>query len=465
MLEVAGVSCHTAPLALREKLAVCAEEYPRLLRELALSPAVGEAAILATCNRTEVYLVRHRARLGAGPVSDGAGGGGPCSGVAWQFFVGRGLGAGEEQLLYRKEGETCVRHLFSVACGLDSPVLGETQVLGQVREALTRAREAGTAGPVLNALFERAVATAGLVHSRTGLGSHACSASSAAVEAISAELGGLGGCRVLLVGAGKMAELAGRALRGRGAEVWVTSRNLGRAAAVAHRHGLTAVPWTELEERLGQADAVISGTGAPHLILGRERVARALAVRRERQCSREGSASTSASRPAGGARLVVADLAMPRDVDPDVAGLPGVRLFDLDELQARARANLEHRRALAGEAQGIIEGEVARFQRWLAARQAVALIRAVRGRYQAMARREVEWALARMGPLTLEQRRVLEEMVQRLVNKGLHGPIKAMGRGAGDREGEWRLAVLAEALLAPGTREARGVACRGRTGE
>jgi len=443
VLQVVGISCHTAPLDLREKLAVTGDEYPLLLREIAACPGMKEVAVLATCNRTELYLVNDPVRGGD---------------AARRFFAGRGLGPGEAHLLYHKEGEECVRHLFSVACGLDSPVLGETQVLGQVKGALARAREAGTAGPLLNALFSRAVAAAGRVHAQTGLGSHACSASSAAVEAISQELGGLRGRRVLLVGAGKMADLAGRAMKGRGAEVWVTSRNLARAAALAEKYGFAPLPWAGLERALGEADAVICGTAAPHLILGADRIERAVTGR--------AAASPALSlSPAGERRLVVADLAMPRNVDPAVAGLPGVRLFDLDELQARARANLEHRRALAAQARDIIEEEAAHFQRWLAGRQAVPLIRAVRRRYLSLARGEMERALARMGPLTPDQRRVLEEMVRRLVNKGLHGPIKAMYRLAGDHEGASQLRVLAEALLTPGTREARGGRCRGQSGE
>ncbi|MDI6824119.1 MAG: glutamyl-tRNA reductase, partial [Bacillota bacterium] len=163
-----------------------------------------------------------------------------------------------------------------------------------------------------------------------------------------------------------------------------------------------------------------------------------------------------------GRRLVVADLAMPRNVDAGVATLPGVRLFDLDELQARARANLEHRRALAGRARDIIEAEVQGFGRWLAGRRVAPLIRAVRRRYESLARAELERALARLGPLAPGQREVLEEMMGRLVNKGLHGPIKTMCRLAGDGRGWSALEVLAEALLTPGAREARG-GCRGRT--
>lgn len=438
MLRVVGISYHTAPLALREKLAVSSEEHPAMLREIASCPRTGEAAsgpgtrevaILATCNRTELYLVDD-----VPPGRDEA---------AWQFFARRGLESDQASLLYSKEGQQCVRHLFAVACGLDSPVLGETQVLGQVKGALAQAREAGTAGPVITALFSRAVAAAGRVHSRTGLGSHACSASSAAVEAISQELGSLRGSRILLVGAGKMAELAGRALRGRGAEVMVTSRSLGRASALAEKHGFSVLPWADLELGLASADAVICGTAAPHVILGADRMARAVAAR-------------------GGRPLVVADLAMPRDVDPGVTRLPGVSLHDLDQLQARARANLEHRRALAGQAQALIEEEARRFCQWLAGRQAAPLIGAVRRRYLNMARGEVERALARMGPLSPEQRQVLEEMVRRLVNKGLHGPIKAMCRLAGDEGDALQLRLLADALLTPGTREARGGTGRGR---
>lgn len=436
MLRVVGISCHTAPLSLREKLAVSPGEYPGLLRELASRPGVEEVALLATCNRTELYLV------------DGPGG--APGDAARAFFRARGLSGGEADLLYEREGPDCVRHLFSVACGLDSPVLGESQVLGQVKGALARAREAGTAGPILNGLFSRAVAAAGRVHAETGLGAHACSASSAAVEAISQELGGLQGRRVLLLGAGKMAELAGRALRGRGAEVRVVSRNPARSGAVAERCGFAAMPWSELERGLGEADAVICGTAAPHLILDRERVARALA--------RRGGAPGDDA----GLRLVVADLAMPRNVDAAVATLPGVRLFDLDELQARARANLEYRRALAGRARDIIEAEVQGFGRWLAGRRVAPLIRAVRRRYESLARAELERALARLGPLAPGQRQVLEEMMGRLVNKGLHGPIKTMCRLAGDGRGWSALEVLAEALLTPGAREARG-GCRGRT--
>lgn len=421
MLRVAGVSCHTAPLDLRARLAVAPGEYPVLLRQLAAAPGVEEVVLLATCNRTELYL----AGEGRHPAGD----------PAESFFARRGLDGGGAHLLYHKEGTDCVRHLFSVACGLDSPVLGETQVLGQVKAALTRAKEAGTAGPVLHALFSRAVATAGRVHSHTGLGRHACSASSAAVEAIGRELGGLRGRRVLVLGSGKMAELASRALRDKGAEVQLTSRNLERATALADRYGFAPLPWAGLEAGLGQADAVICATGAPHVILDRERVARAVGT--------------------GERRLVVADLAVPRNVDPGVAELPGVRLFDLDELQAMVRAGLEHRRAVAAQAEELIAGEVEAFCRWLAARRVTPLIREVRRRYREMARAELDRALGRMGPLAPRQRRVLEEMAHRLVNKVLHSPIKTMERLAGEGDGQARLEVLAAALLTPGTREAR----------
>ncbi len=419
-LLVVGVSCHTAPLATREKVALGEHERAGVLRQLLADGRVQEAAVLFTCNRTEFYLI---------PADEGP---------AMDFFASRGLEGAELDAIYRRVDIECARHLFRVASGLDSPVLGETQVLGQVKHALSRAQIAGTAGPVVSTVFGRAVAAARRVHNRTGLGGHGFSASAAAVDVIAEALGGLKGRRILLVGAGEMCELAACILAGDEAEVTVCSRSLNHASELADRHGFRVAPWDRLWGEVRRAEAVISGTASPGTVLTSDGVADAV-------CGRS---------------LVICDLAVPRDVDLRVQEVPGVCLWDLDALHARARGKAAAAEAAVAEAEAIVEEEVAAFARWWSGRDVAPLIQAVRRRYHALAREEVDRALDRLGVLTPKQRRVVEEMARKLVNKALHGPIKAMhGWAARGEAGAPYLHALEEAFLAPGSREERRAEC------
>ncbi|HHY94171.1 MAG TPA: glutamyl-tRNA reductase [Firmicutes bacterium] len=410
MAAVVGLSHRTAPLAIRERVSPPSWAWPEILRDLAREPAVGEVALLVTCNRTEIYLVPPaRVKVGL------------------DFFLAHDRVAPDH--LYVLEDARCTRHLFRVATGLDSPVLGETQVVGQVRQALAVAQSAGTAGADLAALLSAAVAAARRVHRETELGRYATSASEVAVKTAAALLGGLEDKPVLLLGAGKMCELAARALRGRGGRVFVCSRTTSHAAALVSRYGGELLPWGDLGRGLAMARLLICATAAPGVVLEDRMLREALAPERP---------------------VVVCDLGVPRNVDPRVADLPGVVLLDLDRFQAAALPPAE----ISARAEALLEEEVQKFEERLGARRVASVIRELRERYHGMARAESLRALAAMGDLAPEQRRAVEEMARRIANKALHGPTRALRRwAAAGADGGRYVEVLREALLARGSRE------------
>jgi len=405
-----GLSHRTAPLAIRERVSPPSWAWPEILRDLAREPGVAEVALLVTCNRTEIYLVPSvRTKVGL------------------DFLLAHDTVAPDH--LYVLEDGRCTRHLFRVASGLDSPVLGEAQVVGQVRQALAVAQSAGTTGADLGALLSAAVAAARRVHRETELGRYATSASEVAVKTAATFLGGLEGKPVLLLGAGKMCELAARALRGKGGRVFVCSRTTSHAAALVSRYGGEILLWEDLRQGLAVARLLICATAAPGVVL-EERILRG---------------ALAPEKP-----VVVCDLGVPRNVDPRVADLPGVVLLDLDRLQADALPPAE----IPAQAEAILEEEVRKFQERLAARQVASVIRELRERYHDVARVESTRALAAMGDLAPEQRRIVEEMARRIVNKALHGPTRALRRwAAAGAEGGHYVEILREALLARGSRE------------
>ena len=349
---VVGVSHRTARLDLRERFALDSDGATALLRELVAGGAIDEAVALSTCNRTELYLATgdaeaaERAAVGA---------------LARRAGVGT---SALRALLYVRRDGAAARHLFSVASGLDSMILGEAQILGQLKRSFALAEKAGTTGPVVERLVREALGAGRRVRERTAVGRASVSVSSAAVELARASLGDLTGRRVLVVGAGKSGELTAQALASHGVQVVVLSRCPKKAAELAGGRwqggGLE-----ELERELAVADVVLSATSAPQPVITRADLEAALR-------GREG-------RP-----MLVIDLAVPRDVESGARGLPGLTLLDLDDVQRRVDEGLRSRRAAAGHAETLAASEAARFERWRASLGAVATVSALRRRADAI---------------------------------------------------------------------------------
>jgi len=384
-LVLVGTSHRLAPVEVREQVALDPEAAAELARRLA---AGGEAVCLSTCNRTELYLAHSDSeQTEERAVSALAGG---------------------EQELYRLRDEAAALHLFRVAAGLDSMVPGEGEILGQVRAAY----EAGTCGPVLDRLFRQALHAGKKVRTETAIGESPASVSSAAAALAQQVFGELGGCRVLLVGAGEVSDLAARSLAARGAAITgVASRTLERAQALAERFGARAVPLDRVAEELARADVVVSSTSSPGIVLDRGAVAAAVEGRKGRP-------------------LFLIDLAVPRDVDPAVSELDACYLYDIDDLQAVVSESLSGRRREAPRAEAIVAQEAARFRDWLASLDVVPAIASLRERAEQIRSGELAKAEGRLGGLSESERRTVESLTTQIVNKLLHLPIVRMKQAA-----------------------------------
>jgi glutamyl-tRNA reductase len=395
-LVIVGVSHRTAPLEVREALAFAREELADALHALRAQAGLQEAMILSTCNRVELY-----GREGEAP-----------AGEALQAFIHGYHGRLPElpaSCVYRLAGAEAVRHAFRVAASLESMVIGESQILGQVKEAYHTAEQAGTLGATLGALRNRTLSAAKRVRTETGIGRNAVSISHVAVELARKIFGDLKDKNVLLVGAGKMSELAARRLvREGGRATVVGGRTLAKAEDLAAALGGRAAPLEALRAELATADVVISGTGAPQTIIKVEDVesARRSAVARGRH-----------RRP-----LFLIDIAVPRDVDPGVARLDGVFLYDLDDLRSVAEANLRERRKEAAAAEVLIDREIREFLDWQRSLDMVPLVAELRRRGEEIRRGELARLRSRLGPLTPEQDAALEAATTAIVNKLLHSP-------------------------------------------
>jgi glutamyl-tRNA reductase len=385
---VVGLNHRAAPVEMREALAFRKETIAEELLSLRESAGVSEAVVLSTCNRVEVWAAGRIVHLEE---------------VASYLLARAGEREVDPALLYRRSGEEAVRHLFRVPAGLDSLVVGEPQILGQVKEAYRAAEEAGTLGPCLTSVRNRALAAAKRVRTETGIGRHAVSVSHVAVELALKIFGQVRGVRVIVVGAGKMSGLAARRLAREGAELTVVGRTEARAAELAAALGGRALPFDQLAAELAHADVVLTGTAAPSTILHVPEVAAAARARRGRP-------------------LFLIDIAIPRDVDPAVRQIAGVFLYDLDDLHHVAEANRREREREASSAEKLVEAEVARHLAEERARGAVPSVTELRRRAEAIRRAEVEKARRHMGALTPEQEQALEAVSSAIVNKLLHAP-------------------------------------------
>lgn len=407
-LTVLGISHQTAPLEVRERFAFAPAEATRALVSLREEWGIREAVLLSTCNRTELYVHGDDAR-----------------GVE----VGRTLLATKGGIevrepapyLYQRRSVHAVRHLFRVSGGLDSMVVGEAEIQGQVREAYELAREAPLdppmAGAVLHRLFQTALSVGGRIRSETSLGEGSASVASVAVELARKIFGRLRGRRVLILGAGETAELTVEALSRMGVHgVVVANRTFERAEELARRLGGRATRFEGLTSALRDADIVVASTAAPHPVLGRDAI---------REAFPEG--------PDG--PLLVVDIAVPRDVAPEVGDEPNVFLYNIDDLQNIVDLALERRGDAIPAAETIVREETEAFRRWLASREVAPLIRDFRGRSRALADAELERILEALDHLPEEDRKKVREFSHRLLGKLLHEPTVRLREAAARGDG------------------------------
>lgn len=416
-LIVIGLSHQTAPVEVRERLAVIPGEIESHLQQLVKLPGVTEAALVSTCNRVEVYAASSDARAALAAVREHFHGG-----LAGSRAAAGGFDPELDRHLYERAGREAIHHLFRVAASLDSLVVGEPQILGQIKDAFELAMKAQTAGRVLGSVFPSAFRVARKVRRDTAIARQPVSVSSVAVEVARQYWSGFEGRRVLVVGAGKMSDLAARSLRASGATVAVTNRTATRAEELAQRLGCSVEPWNDLEGALARADIVITSTGAREPILGLALLQRVQKARRRRQ-------------------LLVIDIAVPRDVDPAADDLEGINVWDIDDLQKAVDQNLEGRRQEADRAEAVVEEEVARC---LAARRGNAVgptITALRLRSIGIARAEAEKTISGLPGLDDRAKRALSMMAEAIVNKLLHAPQVALKKSASSEEGESLLAA------------------------
>ena len=398
-----GVSHKTAPLAVRERLALPEGRAAAVLAELRSHEPVHEAVAISTCNRTELYLVTSDAVEAE---------------TAALTVLSRQADIRPTELtgsLYSFRDREAVTHLFGVAAGLDSMIVGEAEIQGQVKRAYELALAERATGPIANRLFREALGAGKRVRTETSLGRSRVSVSSVAVELAAEILGDLSTRRVLVIGAGENGELTARALRERGVHtVFVANRHYDRAIGLAQRFDGAAVRFDELPEQLAQADIVVSCTASPHQIVDREELELTLGDRPER-------------------RLVVIDIAVPRDFDPAVRDLQGVALYDMDDLQRAVARNRDVREAEAARARSIIGEEVDSFDRWLASLDVVPTIAALRDRGEeiveaVLAENETRWESLSEG----DQER-LRVMARAVVGRMLHEPTLRL-KGAAEAD-------------------------------
>jgi glutamyl-tRNA reductase len=411
-----GVSHRDAPIEVRERLAVDVGDVPRVLAELAARPAIAEAVCLSTCNRVEIYAV------GAGADADAAR---DAAHVLEQIAATNGLSTVAPHLR-TVTGNDAVRHLFRVACSLDSLVVGEPQILGQVKDAFEVAREAGTVGRYLDRAMSRALHVAKRVRSETAIGAGQVSVSSVAVDLARQILGDLGHATVMLLGAGEMAEAAARLLVKEGSKLVVVNRSPERGQELATTHGGEALAWDNLEHALVKADVVIASTAAKAFVVTREMAERATKARRGRS-------------------LFFIDIAVPRDVEPSVNDLDNVYLYDIDNLSQIVADSMRGRLSETDRAEALVARELEAFEAWTETLELQDTIVALRTKTKAVVMGEVERSLAgKLKHLPPADRDALQTMVDAAVNKLLHEPVTRLKAAAGDPRGDDLVSALSE---------------------
>ncbi|MCC3378738.1 glutamyl-tRNA reductase [Paenibacillus farraposensis] len=411
-IVVVGLNYRTAPVEVRERFTFAEQDLPKALEQLKLTKSVLEGVIVATCNRTEIYVVVDRLHM--------------C-GYFIRSFMEQWFGIPRDQFtqhLYIYEDEQAIRHLFRVTCGLDSMVIGETQILGQVKNAFLQAQSQKITATWFNMLFKQAITLGKRAHSETSIGESAVSVSYAAVELGKRIFGLFTDKKVLILGAGKMSELTVKHLySGGAAEVIVANRTLSRAEDLASKFRGTPVTMEEGINRLADVDIVISSTGAQGYILDRNQV--------------EASMKRRQSRP-----LFMIDIAVPRDLDPAIGELHNVFLYDIDDLEGIVESNLEMRRTEAAKIEHMIEGELGEFYQWLKTMGVRPVIRALQEKAESVHQDTLESLFNKLPELDERQRKVISRLTKSMLNQMMHDPINRVKELAVQKQGNEALEMF-----------------------
>jgi glutamyl-tRNA reductase len=392
-----GLNHHTAPLAIREKVSIATDALSRAVGELTRARPVKEAAIISTCNRTELYVSAEQ----------------PKEAADWLAEYHRLPANDLAPYLYTLPEQQAVRHAFRVASGLDSMVLGEPQILGQMKDAVRAAESAGTLGTTLHKLFQKSFAVAKEVRTTTQVGANSVSMAAAAVKLAARIFPSIGEQNVLFIGAGEMIELCATHFAAQGpARLTVANRTLERATSLAHRFNGRGIELREMPDQLHEYDIVVSCTASSLPILGKGLAERALKTRRRRP-------------------IFMVDLAVPRDIEAEVGELDDIYLYTVDDLSAIVSANLDARKSAVEQAEAIIETQVGQFMHWMETRETVPVIRALREHAELARGHEVDRAL-RLLARGDDPKQVLEALSQGLTNKLMHAPTQALNDAQGD---------------------------------
>jgi glutamyl-tRNA reductase len=433
---VVGLSHKTAPVEVREMLAVSPGRLRDALQRLCGCQAVKEGVILSTCNRVEVYAVVTDSETGYGQVQD--------------FLADTHLSLTPDQLtphLYWYEEDRAVHHVFRVAASLDSMIVGEPQILGQLKEAFETALSHKASGIILNKLLRKAISVAKRVRSETKIANTAVSVSSAAVELAKKIFFNLGDKTVLLLGAGEMAKLAARHLMNQGVQrIRITTRDSRNAVELAKQFNGVPVPFDEFRSALAEADIVLCSTGAPHYLVRPEDVQRAVRQRMNRP-------------------IFLIDISVPRNIDPAVKDIDNAFLFDIDDLETRVGENREERLREAAKAEHIVSVEIEGMMQWIKSLEVTPTIQALRQRAEEIKRTELDRALARLGALSGEEREIIEELAQGMANKFLHGSLVTLKSEAHTGSGPLFVEAARRFFNLEGTTGSRGSACGASGGE
>jgi glutamyl-tRNA reductase len=407
--QLIGVNHTSAPLDVRERLAIAESRLPEACRQLAAHPGIEEGLILSTCNRVE--MITHTVNGSA-----------DLRGFLRQHFH-----LAPEELdshVYEFRDKDAVRHVFRVASSLDSMVVGEAQILGQVKEAYATARAVGAVRTQLEQLLTRAFAVAKRVRTETAVGSSSVSIASVAVELAKKIFGTLQGKSVFIVGAGKMSELAARHLMAHGCSaIFVSNRTFERAAGLAHKFGGEAIKFDDLYNTCDRADIVITSTGSPMAIFRREHGEQFLARRKNRP-------------------MFFIDIAVPRDVSPEMAKLDGIFAYDIDDLQQAVSGHVADRSKEAELAEAIIASEVERFEARLNTLDVVPTIVSLQDHLETIRQAEIDRVRTRLGPMTPEQEMAVEALTRGIINKVMHTPVTTLKTAAKDAEATTLIEVV-----------------------
>ena len=407
-----GLSHKTAPLELREKLALPEGRAARLMADLTESGDASEATVVSTCNRTEIYVLAADPVVAESSILSALA---SRAGIQPTELVGH---------LYSLRGPDATRHAFRVTAGLDSMIVGESEIQGQIKRAHELALVEGVSGPILNRLFRGALAAGGRARNETGISRTGVSMASVAVERATRAIGDVAKRRALIIGAGETSELVAGALRARGAEsVFVANRHLEKACDLAQRFGGTAAPLTELSEQVAEADLVVSATMSPHPLIDRELLEPIMAGR-------------------GGRPVFLVDLAVPRDIDPRVRDLPGVTLADVDELQVTVARNIGRREAEARRAQHVVEAELELFEHWMESLEVMPVIVGLREKADEIVTRVMAENENRWEEMSEADRQRVETMVRTVVGRMLHEPTVRLKEIAGSDDSYEILATV-----------------------